>query len=121
VIPTEDAVVPVAFTVTNTTQDFPTPISIQFESDQEANGNGASFDFMGQCIEQPARSYPALQSNTAFSEGQSLSGDFYVMLASLYSPTTPDGDMTRIRNDTLAFKIMFGSQASPTFSLPFLA
>jgi hypothetical protein len=98
--PQRDAVVPVVFTVTNETPSFAAPVEVQFhysgglsDSNLTLAGDARFADGSSSCDDMRDGAY--LYDSTwrsPLQSGESLSGEFFLVVRDYYSPALPGGD-----------------------------
>ena len=98
--PQADAVVPVSFVATNTTEGYSEPITVLFNAPTDSPGrplnievDTAYSDGTANCGNgQPYGTFMSMRWVTPVAPHQSVNGDFYVIVKDYYSPATPNGD-----------------------------
>jgi hypothetical protein len=111
--PSSDAVIPVAYTVTNTTRGFPTAAMLTWSVEnfapetRQRDTEGYHLDFSDYCSPSSSATTTGLQANP----NVPIHGDFFVFVPNFYSPAQRGGDKGMAAGMCFNFQLAFG--ASP--------
>ena len=110
--PAADAVIPVSYTLTNTTPGFSTPATLTI---RELGGVSASGDAVvgggGVCgrVDIPLLAVHWDQIGS----GQSVSDDLFLVVPNYFSPAKPSGDPALLTQECIGIQVGYGTQGYP--------
>jgi hypothetical protein len=108
--PSSDAVLPIAYTVTNTTRGFPTAAMITWGVEnfapetRQRDTEGYHLDFSNYCS-------PSSSAATTFQANPNvpIHGDFFVLIPNFYSPSQRGGDKGMAAGMCFNYQLAFGT------------